>query len=139
MRHDEFDWLKEFALAASGSVRRSGPARAPGRKFSAPTSRTVPISRTTKVPPGTGKVPALGGDNFFLRQRARQRQDRDDHQEAADQASRGRAWCCSHGVVARVRPAKALPLLPVPEAVGVEDFAEAVRPGVVQSGQVPIC
>jgi hypothetical protein len=40
------------------------------------------------------------------------------------------------GVLA-LRPAKALPLLPLAGAVGVEDFAQAVRAVVVQPGRAP--
>src|ERR1700733_1594476 len=42
-----------------------GPRASAGRKFSAPTSSTVPISSQVKVAPETGNEPGPGGISFF--------------------------------------------------------------------------
>ena len=42
-----------------------GPRARTGRKFRAPTSKTVPSNKIMKVPPEAGNVPTLGGAIFF--------------------------------------------------------------------------
>ena len=73
---------------------------------------TTPTSRTAKVGvvgrEGAGRL----GHDLLLRQAARDRQQRNDHQEAPDQHRDADASGCSSGVLA-VMPAKAEPLLPV--------------------------
>ena len=91
----------------------TGPSVSAGRKFSAPTSNTVPSSRTTNVPPDTGKVPALAGTSFFCAS--------DPAMAMIGTIIRNRPMSMAmpsvvlyQGVLA-LRPAKALPLLPVAE------------------------
>jgi hypothetical protein len=43
----------------------TGPSVKAGRKFSAPTSTTVPMRRKVNVPPETGNDPGPGGTNYF--------------------------------------------------------------------------
>ena len=42
-----------------------GPIARAGRKVSAPTSSTVPMSSSTKVTPSVWNVPAMAGMSFF--------------------------------------------------------------------------
>jgi hypothetical protein len=94
-----------------------GPIARAGRKVRAPTRRTVPIRRMTKVTPSTSEGADAGRDQLLAGEVAGQRQDRDDHQEAPDQhrdASVVSQWGLPSAGLA-VRPAKALPLLPTLE------------------------
>src|SRR6185436_1960520 len=90
-----------------------GPSASTGRKFSAPINNTVPSRSTTNVPPESGKVPALGGEIFFCTS--------EPASAMMGTIIRNRPMSMAkpsvvlyQGVFA-VRPAKALPLLPVPE------------------------
>ena len=114
-----------------------GPSASAGRKFSAPTSRTVPSSSMTNVPPETGNVPALGGAIFFC---------------ASEPAS------AMIGMIIRKRPIKhrqaergvvpgrvggqageGAAVVAGAGAEGVKNFAQAVRAGVVQARPGPTC
>ena len=64
--------------------------------------------------------------DLLLRQRAGDREHRDDEPVARERASRARARCCRRALLAP-RPANALPLLLPAEEKRVEDLAEAVR------------
>ena len=91
-----------------------GPSASAAGKFSAPTSSTVPMSSTTNVPPDNRETcRALGRNQFLLRQRTGHGHDRDDHQKRPMSIAMP-SVVLYHGVLA-VRPAKALPLLPVQE------------------------
>ncbi|OPY89648.1 MAG: hypothetical protein A4E72_01027 [Syntrophus sp. PtaU1.Bin208] len=71
------------------------------------------MSRTTKVKPDTGKVPAVGGVSFFFaRFPARARTGRMTRKRPTSMAMPRVVF--SQGVSAE-SPAKALPLLPVAE------------------------
>ena len=61
-----------------------------------------------------GKVPADRGKELFLRQRPGHRQQRDDEDKPPDQHRARQASCCRTAYSPK-SPAKALPLLPVPD------------------------
>src|SRR5277367_6924362 len=91
----------------------TGPRVRAGRKFNAPTRSTVPIRRKVNVPPETGNDPGPGGTNFL------------DANEPAmamigtiirkRPIKHPKARVVSYQQVLAVRPANALPLLPVTE------------------------
>ena len=104
--------LKKVFPCASGSARRSGRAPAPAESSTRrPAARCRAAARRTcrrdRERAGAGRR------DLLLHQRSGQRHDRHNHQEAANQHREPRV-VLYQGVLA-VRPAKALPLLPVPE------------------------
>ena len=108
-----FDYFKRNFPCAARKCSTIGPKASAGRKFSAPISNTVPNSNTTNVPPVTGNVPELAGAIFFCTS--------EPASAMIGTIIRKRPMSIAipsvvlyHGVFA-VRPAKALPLLPVPE------------------------
>ena len=78
-------------------------------------------------------------DQFLRRQIAGERQDRNDHQEAAKQHGEARASCCSGYRRSPAWPSggEGAAVVADRRAVGVEDFREAVRPRVVEPVPAP--
>ena len=113
-----------------------GPNERAGKKVNAPTIRTVPTRRPEKSGPDTGKLPLVAAARF-LRPRL-------PASASAGMIMMKRPTSIAmpmvvlYQYVLAVRPAKALPLLPVPEEIGVQHLAEAVGPGVVQPGSTPL-
>ena len=92
-----------------------------------------------KVRAGDRERAGAGRRDLLVHQRSGQRHDRDDHEEAADE--HGEA---ERDVVVRItsggiggQAGEGAAVVAGGGAVGVEDLAEAVRPGVVESGDWP--
>ena len=90
-----------------------GPRLRAGKKVSAPTITITETSRTVNSGPVTGKVPSDSGTMFLGGQVARNRQNRNDHEETAKQ--HGDAVLTLYQGVLAFKPAKAEPLLPTEE------------------------
>ena len=90
-----------------------GLSASTGRKFNAPMSSTVPMSRMTKVPPDTGNVPTLGGAIFFCTSEPASAMMGTIIRKRP--MSMAKPSVVVYQGVFAVRPAKALPLLPVAE------------------------
>ena len=91
----------------------TGPSTSAGTKVRAPTSSTVPTSRLVKRRPETGKVPELEATSFL------RASDPASARIGMIMAKRPKSIATARVLLYQgafvVRPAKALPLLPVPE------------------------
>ena len=101
-----------MSLPIAPSIRCStiGPSARAGKKLSAPTMMTTPISQAMKSGVCVGSVPAPAG-TFFLRASEPAMASAGTGQPvAAEEHGDAQAQCCRTGVFAP-SPAKALPLL----------------------------
>ena len=112
--HRDCARASEDRAGSSARCSTTGPSASAGKKVRPPTIRITPTSRPTNSGVWVGKRAERGRQPLLGRQRARHRQHRHDHHEAADQHRDAERRCCRRACCA-VRPAKALPLLPVPE------------------------
>ena len=110
-------------------------ASAPGENSARRSSSTCRQQKNEKCAAGDRECAGAGWRNFLLHQRTGQRQDRDDHEETADQHGEAES-----GVVPRRVAGQAGEGAAVVAGAGTEsvkNFAQAVRAVVVQTGQAP--
>ena len=109
-----------------------GPSASAGKKLSAPTMMTTPISQPTNSGVCVGSVPALSGHLLLGGQRAGDRQDRDDQPVARHQHRQAERQVVERRIRAQARRRRCRCCCPRRE--GVQHFAEAVRAGVEDPG-----
>ena len=96
----------------------------------------MPTSSTTNVKPLTGKVPALAGTIFLLRERPGEREQRHNHAEPAEQHVKAERRVIPRRV--GVEAGEGAAVVARAGSVGVKHFAQAVRAVVVQAGLAPV-
>ena len=106
-----------------------GPSASAGTNVSAPTSTTCRRAARRTAACASAACRRDGGTMLLARQRAGDREHRDDEPVARERTCRCRAPCC-RTACSPMRPANALPLLLRRRRERVEDLAEAVRAGV---------